>query len=82
MQITIDKNENGTFNVSTDGKLADSLCFDEMLGLIAVITMPLYRPCLGYLKTPEQIKAWDEKYAVNIPVQQGEISEVNFENIT
>ena len=52
----------GTFDVSFDGKTAVSVTYDEMLGLVSAITMPETRPCLQWLKTPEQIKSWDEKY--------------------
>jgi len=71
-QITIEphigKNPDGTdyktgcFDVSFEGKKAVGVTYDEMLGLISSITMPENRPCLNWLKTPEQIKAWDEKY--------------------
>jgi len=52
----------GSFDVSFEGKKAIGVTYDEMLGLISSITMPESRPCLNWLKTPEQIKAWDEKY--------------------
>jgi len=50
------------FDVVFEGKIAIGLTYDEMLGLVTSITMPDNRPCLHWLKTPEQIKAWDEKY--------------------
>lgn len=52
----------GTFDVYFEGKIAIGLGYDEMLGLISAISMPETRPCLQWLETPEQIKAWDEKY--------------------
>jgi len=52
----------GAFDVSFEGKTAFGVTYDEMLGLVSSITMPETRPCLQWLKTPEQIKAWDEKY--------------------
>jgi len=64
----IGKNLDGTeyqtkcFNVEFEGKTAVGVGYDEMLGLISATAMPLDRPCLFWLKTPEQIKAWDEKY--------------------
>lgn len=41
------------FNVRTDGRLADGLGFDEMLGLVASLTMPERRPCLYWMKDQE-----------------------------
>lgn len=52
----------GCFNVEFEGKKAIGVGYDEMLGLVSAIAMPELRPCLNWLKTPEQIKAWDEKY--------------------
>lgn len=52
----------GSFDVTFEGKTAFGVTYDEMLGLVSSITMPETRPCLNWLKTPEQIKAWDEKY--------------------
>jgi len=54
--------ETGSFNVSFDGKTAVGVGYDEMLGLISAIAMPEHRPCLQWLKTPEENKKWDEKY--------------------
>jgi len=50
------------FDVLFEGKTAVGLCYDEMIGLVSSIAMPIKRPCLQWLKTPEQIKEWDEKY--------------------
>lgn len=71
-QITINphfsKNFDGTesitgmFDVTFEGKTAVSVAYDEMLGLVSSITIPENRPCMQWLKSPEQIKAWDEKY--------------------
>lgn len=33
--------------------MADGLCYDEMLGLVASLTMPSVRPCLSWMETPE-----------------------------
>lgn len=48
--------------VEHDGKYADGLGYDEMLGLVAAITMPNDRPTLNWLKTAEQHKAWRDRY--------------------
>lgn len=37
---------------------ADGLTYEEMLGLIAAITMPERKPCLQWLKSTEQHQAW------------------------
>lgn len=64
----IEKNLDGTdyvtrsFDVTFKGKKAIGVTYDEALGLLSAIMMPKQRPCLFWLKTPEQIKAWDEKY--------------------
>lgn len=43
-------------------KYADGLGYDEMLGLVAAITMPEIRPTLQWLKTKEQHDAWRNKH--------------------
>ena len=46
--ITIKQLENGCFEVSYDDKRTGDLSFDEMLGLVASITMPQNAPvCSG-----------------------------------
>jgi len=55
------------FNVRTDGRLADGLGFDEMLGLVASLTMPERRPCLHWMKKEEELAARQAK------VQSGEV---------
>ena len=57
--ITIKQLENGCFDVLYNEKRTGDLSFDEMLGLIAAITMPQKRPCLHWLKTEE----WHEEEA-------------------
>ena len=44
--------------VTYGDKYADGLGYDEMLGLVAAITMPEPRPTLQWLKTKEQHVAW------------------------
>ena len=58
--IMIEPTEDGTFNVSCGEKWADKLGWDEMIGLVASITMPERRPCLHWLKTEAQHKVWEE----------------------
>jgi hypothetical protein len=40
--------------VSQGDKYADGLGYDEMLGLVAALTMPEPRPTLQWMKTAEQ----------------------------
>lgn len=51
------------WKVSCDDKYADGLTYDEMLGLVACLTMPEQRPTLSWLKTGTQHEAWRAKYA-------------------
>lgn len=53
-KITIEKVSHG-YDVSFEGKTAQCLGYDEMLGLVSAIAMPEERPHLHWLKTPEQI---------------------------
>lgn len=63
--IVITRDSLGGFDVAHNGKLADGLCFEEMLGLIASICVPFSvtdgKPTprlLMWLKTPEERAAW------------------------
>lgn len=55
IEIEICDNQYGRdFSVHCDdGKYAEHLTFDEMLGVVAVLTMPEPRPC-QFLKSQEQ----------------------------
>jgi hypothetical protein len=44
--------------VTYGNKYADGLGYDEMLGLVAAITMPEKRPALHWLRTKEDHDAW------------------------
>ena len=57
-RIIITQNESGTFNVKQGERLADNLCWDEMQGLIAAMTMPEQRQCLQWLRTDKQHSEW------------------------
>lgn len=47
--------DNSGFDVEEDGKICDGLCWDEMLGQIAMLTIPPSRVRNGYaMKTPEE----------------------------
>ena len=74
--IKIEKLEGGAFNVVQGDKYADELAYDEMLGLITVLTIPKDSPHLHWLKTKEEHDTWRnsfKKLAEDIP-------EVEFEN--
>lgn len=68
MEITIKHFKENTpdnysgFMVKYGDKYADGLTYDEMLGLVTAITLPNERPCLNWLKSEEQHKAFKEKY--------------------
>ena len=47
--------DNSGFDVEEDGKICDGLCWDEMLGQVALLTVPPSRVRNGYaMKTPEE----------------------------
>lgn len=62
--IIIEKTERGTFKVSCGEKWADNLTWEEMIGIVTSITMPEHRPCIQWLWTEEQHKAWKEHYGL------------------
>lgn len=69
--IIIKSLENGCFDIVVGDKNTDQLTFDEMLGVIAQLTIPNKKRCLSWLKTREQHELRN--------VQP--ISEVDFEEI-
>lgn len=81
MEIKINSHVNelgektAAFNIEFEGKLADGLGYDEMLGLISAICLPQERPCLNWLKTPEQVNKWREFLGKD----QNKIQDVLFE---
>lgn len=56
MNITIHKNEAGSFFVLHGEEFADKLTFEEMLGLVAALSMPAQRRCLQWLKTADALR--------------------------
>lgn len=46
-------------------KYAEGLGYDEMLGLIAALTMPHNRPCIQWMRTKEQHEMGKTIYQVN-----------------
>ena len=51
----------GGWKVTYGDKYADSLTYDEMLGVVASITMPEKRPCLQWLKTEDEHNAFSAR---------------------
>lgn len=58
--IMIIPNVGGTFDVRRGNRLADGLTFEEMLGLVAQMTMGDNRKALQWLRTPEEKKIREE----------------------
>jgi hypothetical protein len=57
MKIEIELVEDNMWKVSEGDKYVDKLFYEEMIGLVAAITMPELRPCLTWLKTEDEHKA-------------------------
>jgi len=53
------------WKVTHGDKYADTLMYEEMIGLVTAITMPEKRPTLQWLKTKEQHKAWLDRLKNN-----------------
>lgn len=53
ISIKIDENSNNRFTVRQGDKYCDKLTYDEMLGVVSVLTMPKIRPC-QYLRTQKE----------------------------
>lgn len=49
------------YTVSQGNRYADGLGYDEMLGLITALIMPINRPTLQWMKTAEEHKAWRDR---------------------
>lgn len=50
------------WKVTYGKKYADGLGYDEMLGLVASITVPEQRPCLHWLRTKEEHEAMNQRF--------------------
>lgn len=51
----------GSWDVIHDNKCADGLTWDEMLGIVAQLTMPEHKHCVNWLRTDQQKKKWEEE---------------------
>ncbi len=69
ISIKIDENSNNRFTVRQGDKYCDKLTYDEMLGVVSVLTMPKIRPC-QYLRTQ---KEWDAMFKDIENVAQNEV---------
>ena len=49
MKIEIEKTNEGPFIVKSDGKTSEPLGWEEMLGLIAALTIPDNKPCVHWM---------------------------------
>lgn len=71
------------WRVSQGEKYADGLAFDEMLGLIACLTVPEARHPMNWMKTKEDHKAAQEAMALKPTTNQvnTEIHDTDFEDV-
>lgn len=49
------------WDVIQGDKMADSVTYEEMLGLVSALTMPKERRCLSWMWTEEERKDWHER---------------------
>ena len=59
-EIKIIHNENNSFTVSYKDKYANELCWEEMLGLIASLTISSNKPCQQWLRTDEKHEKFNQ----------------------
>lgn len=70
--ITIEKESSG-FDVHENGKCCNGLSWDEMLGQVAMLTIPPYRVGNGFkMQTPEQWAAEEQARAAAFENRQVE----------
>ena len=58
IDIVFERERTKDFTISADGKSADHLTFEEMLGLVVALAMPAERRCLSWMKTQEEWEAF------------------------
>lgn len=56
--IIIKQLDNGCFDLHVDDKSTGQLSFDEMLGVVAQLTIPAEKRCLEWFKTKKQHEAF------------------------
>ena len=64
-EIKIIQNKDNSFTVYYKDKYAKELCWDEMLGLIASLTISNNKPCQQWLKTAEEHEKFDQALNIN-----------------
>lgn len=57
MKITIEKQDKNHWEVTQADASSGRLTYEEMLGLVAALTMPEVRPCLHWMQTEAQREA-------------------------
>ena len=55
-------NNDNSFTVYYKDKYAKELCWDEMLGLIASLTISDKKPCQQWLRTEEEYKKFEQEF--------------------
>lgn len=65
-EIKIIQNKDNSFTVYYKDKYAKELCWDEMLGLIASLTISNNKPCQQWLKTAEEHEKFDQALTTNM----------------
>ena len=63
--IIIKHLDGGCFDVIVGNKSTEQLSFDEMLGVVAQLTMPRKRRCLFWLKTQKQHEAFRNRSIIS-----------------
>ena len=59
-----DSEKHNSYTVKQGEKYADGLTFDETLGLFASLIMPDRKPCIHWMQTEEQHRAFREEFSV------------------
>lgn len=57
IEVTESENRSMSYTVRADDRSSGELTFDEMLGLVASMTMPERRRCLEWMNTKEEWEA-------------------------
>lgn len=81
LKIGITKKEGKhLFDVKIGENIADELSWEEMLGVVISLTISDSKPCLQWVKTPEQAAA-RKKYFESLAERNNSDSQVDFEEI-
>ena len=82
MKIEIESTTGNYFTVKSDGKTSDELGWDELLGLVAALTIPEKKPCVHWMKTDIKNTGIDkpeenEKSKILIAIAYHDLGRVN-----